>query len=131
VSRSRQLWLWLLAGLAGGIGIAVLHVWVPAEGTRNAVCLTRRFLGIPCPGCGLTRAFGHLAKGEWNAALLAHPLAPVFFVELIGAWVWAGVDLARGLPLRAPRWFEPVAVGHVAVLCALWVGRLSTGTLPW
>ena len=131
MSRSRQIGLWLLVGLAGCIGFAVFRIWIPAEGVQNAVCLTRRFLGIPCPGCGMTRAFGHLAKGEWREALVAHPLSPVLVVEGLAAWLAAGVALLRGMTLRAPRWFEPLLVGHIAVLCALWLGRLSTGTLPW
>ncbi len=30
--------------------------------------------GIPCPACGMTRAYGHLLCGEWSAAWIAHPL---------------------------------------------------------
>jgi len=26
---------------------------------------------------------------------------------------------------------ETVMLAHVAVLCALWLGRAATGTLPW
>ncbi len=28
-----------------------------------------------CPGCGLGRAIGHLARGQWTESWAAHPLA--------------------------------------------------------
>jgi hypothetical protein len=132
VENRRSIWIWALAGLAGLAGLALLRVWVPDPDPARAFCFSRRFLGIPCPGCGLTRAFAHLAKGEWTAALSAHPLAPVLAGEAVVGWLLWGLGLRR--PLRRPdwpNWITPVALGHLAVLCALWLGRLSTGSLPW
>lgn len=126
----RSIWTWALAGLAGIAGLALLHVWVPDPDPARALCFSRRFLSLPCPGCGLTRAFAHLAKGEWSAALTAHPFAPLFAVEALAGWLVWGMSLRRPLP-RPDNWIAPVALGHLAVLCALWLGRLSTGTLPW
>jgi hypothetical protein len=127
----RSAWSWALAGLAGLAGLALLQVWVPDPDPARAFCFSRRFLGLPCPGCGLTRAFAHLAKGEWPAALAAHPLAPVLAAEAVVAWLLWGIGLRRDVPLLRQDWIEPVALGHMAVLCALWLGRLATGSLPW
>jgi hypothetical protein len=132
VENRRSIWTWALAGLAGLAGLALLHVWVPDPDPAHAFCFWRRFLGIPCPGCGLTRAFAHLAKGEWSAALAAHPLAPVLAAEAVAGWLVWGIGLRRTLP--RPDWIAPIPailIGHLAVLCALWLGRLSTGSLPW
>lgn len=38
------------------------------------LCLTRRWLHVDCPGCGLTRSFIHLAHGRWRESLTAHPV---------------------------------------------------------
>jgi hypothetical protein len=122
---------WLLAGAAGLAGLLVLHWWTPPSGAAFIICPLRRFAGLPCPGCGMTRAFAHLAKGEWSAAVRDHPLAPLLAAEIGAAWLaWGLVD--AGL-LRRPRVARPdlVAIGHVAVLVAVWLGRLVTGTLPW
>lgn len=127
----RSAWLWALAGLAGLAGAVVLHVWVPASGPEGSICFSRRVLDLPCPGCGLTRAFAHLAKGEWTAGLAAHPLAPVLAIEFLLLWLAWGRTALRGLPVPQPAWVERAVLAHLAVLCALWVGRLSTGTLPW
>jgi hypothetical protein len=157
--RSSGAAAWTATGVAGLAGLALLHLWVPPEGRESAVCLLRRLLGIPCPGCGLTRAFAHLAKGEWSAAIVAHPFAPVLAFELGLLWAaWgarlAGFRMSAGAPPAgagaggagagsgtvpaggpavgsSPAWVEPLVLANVAVLWALWLGRAATGTLPW
>jgi hypothetical protein len=37
-------------------------------------CASREWFGMPCPGCGLTRSFIHLAQGDWSASLRDHRL---------------------------------------------------------
>jgi hypothetical protein len=146
---SRRWWGWALTGAAGLAALAALHAWVPPEGARFAFCPLRRFVGLPCPACGMTRAFAHLAKGEWSAAVRDHPLAPVLAAELGLAWAAWGCALAgqlrparsagmaagssagrasRFLALSRP---DLVALGHLAVMVAVWLGRAATGTLPW
>ncbi|MBE2282585.1 MAG: DUF2752 domain-containing protein [Prosthecobacter sp.] len=39
--------------------------------------------GLPCHGCGMTRAFVALSRGDWRDMLLLHPFAPFF--ALVGA----------------------------------------------
>jgi hypothetical protein len=123
--------LWLLAGLAGAVGLAVLHVWFPSGDPAAALCLSRRLLHLPCPGCGLTRAFASLAKGEWAAALRLHPLAPVLALEALLGWLAWGAALAARRSFRLPAGVDTLTLTHAAVLLALWLGRAATGTLPW
>lgn len=123
--------LWVLAGLAALGGFLFLRAWMPAPGVQNTVCLLRRLSGLPCPGCGMTRAFAHLAKGEWAAAASDHLLAFGLAAELGLAWLVWGVALARRRQAGMPPWFERAVLAHVAVLLAFWLGRVSTGTLPW
>ena len=121
--------LWILAGLVGLAGLAILHVWVPSTDAAGAICLSRRLFHLPCPGCGMTRALAHLAKGEWSAAVRDHPLAPALALEGLLGWAIWGVALAR--PLRLPLRLETLLLANAAALLALWLGRAATGTLPW
>lgn len=48
------------------------------------LCIYKRALGIPCPGCGMTRAFISLAKLDIRSAFYYHPLfiLPMFLAGL-------------------------------------------------
>src|SRR5262245_22769054 len=48
------------------------------------ICLSRRLLGLDCPGCGLTRCFVALAHGEMARAWRFNPAGLLWFVAL--AW---------------------------------------------
>ncbi|MBO4303527.1 MAG: DUF2752 domain-containing protein [Lentisphaeria bacterium] len=47
------------------------------------MCLFRFHTGLPCPGCGLTRAFFALLRGDFRASVQFHALLlPVLFTLL-------------------------------------------------
>lgn len=46
-------------------------------------CLIRGVLGIPCPGCGITRALISLLKLDFNKAFFYHPLVYVLIILCI------------------------------------------------
>jgi hypothetical protein len=99
-----------------------------------AFCPTALFLGIPCPGCGLTRASLALLRGDFAAALGFHPLVFVLaplFAYAIGASL---VDYVRGGPSRAPSrlaaWFSQrarhgAALGLLVVALGVWGARFA------
>ncbi|MBL8150447.1 MAG: DUF2752 domain-containing protein [Blastocatellia bacterium] len=47
------------------------------------ICGFYNLLGLPCPGCGLTRSFCAFAKGEFVASLYFNPLGPFMFLGFL------------------------------------------------
>lgn len=93
------------------------------------LCPMRHVLGIPCPGCGLTRATESLVVGDFDAALYFHPLVPII-LPLV-AWMVVRITLVTAglLPRgssdpmdRIPRWFWMILV---AVMLVVWVARMA------
>lgn len=57
--------------------------------------------GLPCPGCGLTTAFAHMARGQVVAATAANPAGVMLFLATVVA-----------LPLALWGLWQRVAVLH-------------------
>ena len=53
----------------------LLVAHLPPDGAGVPVCLFRALTGLPCPGCGLTRALSSLIQGHPAAAFSYHPFA--------------------------------------------------------
>ena len=91
MSRTRQIWNYLTrpwlasmlqqvtlcrATLAMVLFLGAAHLL----GYSFWPCLFARITGLPCPGCGMTRAVAALLHGEWSLGLAYHPFAPAFMI---------------------------------------------------
>ena len=128
---------WSATGLTALLAAVVL-AHADVEGGVS-ICMLRRVFGLPCPGCGMTRAFAALARGDLRAAFAFHPWAPVVAAELAAAWLlWGASVIGAGAAawsrrvgaLPARRWAGRLVAANLTALAALWLGRLATGTLP-
>lgn len=84
-------------------------------------CPTARLFHVPCPGCGMTRAFLLLFDGRWAASLAMHPLAiPTAAAQAVLAFVTIVATLRFGAPwfLVRARWGR-VALWGVAIAIVL------------
>ncbi|HEX8818313.1 MAG TPA: DUF2752 domain-containing protein [Archangium sp.] len=63
--------------------VAALHLGLMRFGLPGWPCPVRHTLGIPCPGCGLSRAIAALLHGDWRGALAGHAFAPFFLAALV------------------------------------------------
>ena len=77
--------------------------WFMAPGTistkdhgRVIVCPFRNLTGLPCPGCGMSRAFHHMVHGRIVEAVKMNALVPVVFLAVLVEMVNAIVAIARG-----------------------------------
>lgn len=58
-------------------GVAVAQVGLHFAGLPTWECPFQAALGIPCPGCGLTRATDLLLRGQVGESLRIHAFAPI------------------------------------------------------
>jgi hypothetical protein len=86
----------LLVATFAGIFSGIVALGLP-------FCPLASVLGVPCPGCGLTRATLALAHGELRHALEFHPLVLVLAPLFIWAMSSAAISYIRG-----PRRDQPV-----------------------
>ena len=88
--ESRATTIIISAAVAMQCSLTALHV----EGWQ---CPVLSVLGVPCPGCGLSRAVTACIRGDWQYSLTMHAFAPLF---LIAAAIVAAAAL---LPDRQKR----------------------------
>jgi len=76
---------------AGLIVVLLLSLWLKPDprglGTHEQLmlfpCNFHRATGLPCPFCGMTTAFAHMARGQVGEALLAQPMGAAGFVACV------------------------------------------------
>ena len=85
--------------------------------------------GIPCPGCGATRACVALLRGQWAQSLRMHALGSIFLIVIVLLLI-GGVlpGRYRGAFAAAVEWFERrTAAGYLffVLLLLYWIARLA------
>ena len=82
-----------LARLLAALAVAVVAIAVPARVIEAGpvLCLFRRFLGVQCWGCGMTRAFSHALHGQFAEAWRHNHLV----VIVLPVMVAVGLGLLR------------------------------------
>ncbi|MEM1418084.1 MAG: DUF2752 domain-containing protein [Myxococcota bacterium] len=113
------------------MALVALAALLPALGALDRpLCVFRAATGLPCPGCGLTRASLALLRLDLGAAWSAHPLVLVVTPLLAWAFLAAGARaLGRSAPgpegLSRATW-----IGLGAALLLVWGLRLAAGAHP-
>ena len=74
------------------VGIGILLLVLTAEGSLYLVtgtnCPIKALFGLPCPGCGMTRAVLSLLRGDVAGAFWMHPLVFLLPVALLLLLLW-------------------------------------------
>lgn len=96
------------------LGVVIASFFLPATGFGVDFCPVHRTTGLPCPGCGLTRAVSLVSQGDPLSALGANP-----FVVLVWPLLVA-LAVAALLPPRSVRALEATLERHDRLLTRLY-----------
>ena len=88
--------IYSIIGLAIWLALPVYLLAQPANHFDNgkALCPSKRFLNIECPGCGLTRAVQHAIHFEFKIAweynklvVIILPLLCILYIHILGRFL--------------------------------------------
>ncbi|HUP16425.1 MAG TPA: DUF2752 domain-containing protein [Acidimicrobiia bacterium] len=94
------------------------------------ICPMALLTGVACPGCGMSRAIAWMFRGDLERSVGYHPLAPLVVVISVVAVVWALGRRLRGWKSPPTALFTGGVMVLAALLMAVWIARLASGTLP-
>lgn len=114
---------------AGALAMALFWPFdrLPLLGT----CPLRTYAHVPCPGCGMTRAFVRTVHGDLAGALHVSPLGTLLCLGAIGfaayALVRASVARRPVEVVLTPAEQRVARVAFVALFAMNWLYLLATG----
>lgn len=95
------------------------------------VCIFKHATGIPCPGCGGTRAMELLFAGHVKESVLINPTAIAIFVFSLIAITWIIFDILKSthtfqVALRK-KWNKWYLYSAIILIITNWIWNISKG----
>lgn len=111
-------------------GSYIYLIFFPS-GTNIDVCIFKKVTGVPCPGCGGTRAMELLLNGHIKESLLINPSAILIFIFSVVVFFWLVRDITNSdetfqnlLRRKWNKWyFYPV----LAFILMNWIWNIMKG----
>src|SRR3954468_1502504 len=103
--------------------LAASFLYFPHATTGPILCPMALLLGMPCPGCGITRAFCFATHGHFREAFGFHPLWPLLLAYFAFLWGYQLAEVVKGAPPRLPTY--RIAAVAIVILLGFWVVRLA------
>jgi len=117
----------IAACFAGVAGYVLVMNPTDNGAATPTTCLVKLTTGFDCPGCGGTRAFYYLMRGNLPAAARHHALAVFAAPFLVWLYVAWSVKLIWGRQLPTPR----ITAKTVSIFLGVWVVFSVVRNLPW
>lgn len=118
-NRTRRIIFW---GSSLPAVLAASFLYFPYCHTGPVFCPSALLFGLPCPGCGLTRALGHATHGQFHEAFLYHPIWPLILAYFVFLWIYQIAEAVKGEPPRLPT--NKIAATAALALMVFWAERL-------
>lgn len=125
---SAGVWFGLLSAILAASVCLPLPDRAGQIGHLPSVCPFYNLTGLPCPGCGLTRAFVCLGHGRFGEALHWHPLGWLVFGLFVFLWLRTGLFWFRGLVLLP---LSPRAVTRLGWAAVLLLMGTDLARIDW
>ena len=113
-----------LGGLALGLGIWLVGFLAPFAGFLPG-CAFKRFTGVACATCGLTRSVLALGRGQWREALHWYPALALLVAAAPLVVLWDLHRAWRGAPYPALPTSRAVRFGAWALLAGIWALQVA------
>ncbi len=94
---------------------------------RVPLCGVKHFLGVDCPGCGMTTSISEMVHGNLRASIDAHPLGVVIALWLAYMFVRATYMIIFGKslrPLLTQRQRDFLMYTFLAALLIQWIVKI-------
>jgi hypothetical protein len=121
---AKKRWL-ILCGLLTGVGAIALWIRYPEIVGFGPFCPFHKITGIPCPGCGGTRATEALIYGRIWEAITINPVAIAFDVTVAVLVGWFALDTLRGkdtlLPRLLKKWNPWLTATILTIITINWI----------
>ncbi len=121
-SGPNRTWRIILWGSSLPAVLAASFLYFPYAFTGPVLCPLALVFGLPCPGCGLTRALGLATHGRFAEAFQYHPLWPALLAYFVFLWVYQMVEVVKGEPPKLPVY--RIAGSAIVGLLGFWALRL-------
>ncbi len=109
-------------------GLTLLQLGLVKLGIPSWPCPFLHGLGIPCPGCGLSRATLQFLQGHWHQSFRVHAFAPiaVMFLFCVAAIALLPIQFHRYLIPKLKNWEKRTGIGVFCLfsLILYWLIRL-------
>jgi len=107
---------------SGGPSLTLAGVTLPS------ICAFRNATGLPCPGCGLTRSWVELARGDLAASLARNRLGWLLMLwvaaQLVRHGMWLVLPRGRSIVDAGGRWLDRSLVLIGIALVVSWIVTL-------